>query len=46
MKDYATWHRVPDDFFEGDKWLDEIVKVFKVAKPMLDIINAVIDDYE
>ena len=46
MKDYCCWHRVPDDFFEGDEWLAEAVKIFKVAKPMMDFMNAVIDDYE
>lgn len=46
MKDYCAWHVVPDDFFEGDKWLQKMVKLFMVAKPMMDFTNAVIDDYE
>ncbi|WP_273178155.1 DUF2461 domain-containing protein [Hoylesella pleuritidis] len=46
MKDYCSWTRVSDTFFEGDCWLDEIVKTFQVAKPMMDFINAVVDDYE
>ncbi len=46
MKDYCCWTVVPDDFFEGDAWLDKMAGVFKVAKPMLDFVNAVIDDYE
>ena len=46
MKDYCCWTQVPDDFFEGDAWLEKMVKVFKIAKPMLDFVNAVIDDYE
>lgn len=46
MKDYATWHRVADDYFAGDRWIDDAVKNFRVAKPMLDIINSVIADYE
>ena len=46
MKDYCCWRRVPDTFFDGDDWLDEALKVFKVAKPMMDFMNAVIDDYE
>jgi hypothetical protein len=37
---------VPDTFFDGDRWLDEMAKVFQVAKPMMDFVNAVIDDYE
>ena len=46
MKDYCCWIKVVDDFFEGDAWLDKMVEVFKVVKPMLDFVNAVIDDYE
>ena len=46
MKDYCCWHHVSDDFFQGDKWLDDIVPMFKAAKPMMDFINDVIDDYE
>lgn len=46
MKDYCCWHRVGDDFFCGDAWLDGIERYFKAAKPMMDFINAVIDDYE
>jgi len=46
MKDYCCWHRVCDDFFRGDGWLDGIERYFKVAKPMLDFTNSVIDDYE
>jgi uncharacterized protein (TIGR02453 family) len=46
MKDYCCWKRVPDTFFDNDRWQDEAIKVFKVAKPMMDFMNAVIDDYE
>jgi uncharacterized protein (DUF2461 family) len=46
MKDYCCWHQVADDFYEGDKWLDEIERMFRAAKPMMDFINSVIDDYE
>ena len=46
LKDYCCWNKVPDSFFDGDEWLNHIVDVFKVAKPMMDFINAVIDDYE
>lgn len=46
MKDYACWRVVSDDFFKEDGWIKEIVKYYKVAKPMMDIINSVIDDYE
>ena len=46
MKDYCAWHNVGDDFFEGDAWLDECERIFRAAKPMMDFVNAVIDDYE
>ena len=46
MKDYCCWKCVPDTFFDGDRWLGEMAKVFKVAKPMMDFVNNVIDDYE
>lgn len=46
MKDYCCWHGVSDSFFEGDGWLDGIVDILKVGKPMMDFINSVIDDYE
>ena len=40
------WKNVPDDFFNGEDWYDEAIKIFKTAKPMMDFMNAVIDDYE
>ena len=46
LKDYCAWHAVPDSFFEGDEWLDEMERIFLAAKPMMDFMNAVIDDYE
>ena len=46
MKDYCCWHTVSEDLFEGDKWCDSVCKSFKIAKPMMDLINSVIDDYE
>ena len=46
LKDYCAWHAVPETFFEGDAWLDEIERMFRAAKPMMDFMNAVIDDYE
>ena len=46
MKDYCCWKRVSDDFFDGDGWLDEMAEVFQVAKPMMNFMNNVIDDYE
>ena len=46
MKDYACWHRVADDFYEGDGWINSSVDVFKTAKPIIEFINNVISDYE
>lgn len=46
LKNYCAWHAVPDDFFEGDGWLDEAERIFRAGKPMVDFMNAVIDDYE
>ncbi len=46
LKDYCAWHAVPETFFEGDAWLDEIERMFRAAKPMMDFMNTVIDDYE
>lgn len=46
LKNYCAWHAVPEDFFVGDGWLDEMEHMFRVAKPMMDFMNAVIDDYE
>ena len=37
---------MPDTFYDGEAWFDEVVKIFKVAKPMMDFVNSVIDDYE
>ena len=30
----------------ANAWLDAIVPIFRAAKPMMDMMNAVIDDYE
>jgi len=46
MKDYCCWVNVDDRFFQGDAWLPKMAEVFAAAKPMLDFVNAVIDDYE
>ena len=46
LKDYCAWRGVEERFFEGDHWLDEMERVFRAAKPMMDFVNAVIDDYE
>ncbi len=37
---------MPDDFYQGTDWLDAIEPMLRAAKPMMDMMNAVIDDYE
>lgn len=46
MKAYCAWHRVDDSFFCKDKWAHKAAGIFKVAKPMMDFVNGVVDDYE
>ena len=46
LKDYCCWHAVSDTFFEGAGWLDEMERMFRAGKPMMDFMNSVIDDYE
>lgn len=46
LKDYCAWHRVDDSFFGSDNWLDTMERMFVAAKPMMDFVNNVIDDYE
>lgn len=46
MKDYCCWHHVDNSFFQGDHWLEQIEPMFRAAKPMMDFMNNVIDDYE
>ena len=46
LKYYCAWHHVSDDFFASDTWLDDMEHMFRAAKPMMDFVNSVIDDYE
>ena len=46
LKDYCAWHKVADSFFAESDWLDQMEQMFRAAKPMMDFMNAVIDDYE
>lgn len=46
MKDYCCWKQVPDTFYDGERWIDEMCKIFSVGRPMMDFVNNVIDDYE
>lgn len=46
MKDYCCWVKVPDNFFEGNEWKEKLIEIAKTGKPMMDMMNNVIDDYE
>ncbi len=46
MKDYCCWMRIPDSLFDAPGWSRQLLKYFEAAKPMMDMMNAVIDDYE
>ena len=46
MKDYCCWHRVDEDFFAKPNAMKQILSICQTAKPMMDFINNVIDDYE
>ena len=46
MKDYCCWKRVPDSLFDAPDWPHQLLKYFEAAKPMMDMMNSVIDDYE
>ena len=46
MKDYCAWHCVDDDFFINDNWTQAMSRIFKIGKPMMDMVNDVVDDYE
>ena len=38
--------KVPDNFFEGNEWKEKLIEIAKTGKPMMDMMNNVIDDYE
>lgn len=46
MKDYCAWTHVDDTFFDQQGWTESTLGIFQTAKPMMDFINSVIDDYE
>lgn len=46
MKDFCCWQHVDDTFFALPNWQEKACQIFKAAKPMMDFINAVVDDYE
>ena len=46
MKDYCCWRNIDDHFLGNEDALDKMAEIFMTAKPMLDFVNAVIDDYE
>ena len=46
MKDYFVWRKVDEAFFADRDWAKKAARILKVAKPMMDFTNDVIDDYE
>ena len=46
MKDYCCWVKVEDDFFAQKDWQEKLIEIVKLGKPMMDMMNSVIDDYE
>ncbi len=46
MKDYCCWLKLDDNFFLQTNWADQLAAICKVGKPMMDMINSVVDDYE
>lgn len=46
MKDYCCWVKIADHFLETPQWEEQLLDYARVAKPMVDFANAVIDDYE
>ncbi len=46
MKDYCCWVCLPEDFFADSGYIGRLTDIAKTAKPMMDFINSVVDDYE
>ena len=46
MKDYCCWVSLPDGFFGRPDFISSLADIAKTAKPMMDFINSVVDDYE
>ena len=46
MKDYCCWVKVPDNFFKNSDWKKKLINIVEIGKPMMDMMNSVIDDYE
>lgn len=46
MKDYCAWHAFEPEILGCEGWTDKLTEIFKVAKPMMDFVNSVVDDYE
>lgn len=46
MKDYCCWQTLSEEDFASDAWLNKLVRLGKTAKPQMDFINSVVDDYE
>lgn len=45
MKDYCCWVALDEDFFKQPDFIQRLAGIAKTAKPMMDFINNVVDDY-
>lgn len=45
MKDYCCWVSLPEEFFISDSYVDKLAGIAMTAKPMMDFVNSVVDDY-
>lgn len=45
LKDYTVWRHVDDGFYGQRDWIEQACRMFKVARPMMNFVNAVIGDY-
>lgn len=45
MKDYCCWVSLSEDFFLSDDYIDKLAGIAMTAKPMMDFVNSVVDDY-
>lgn len=44
-KDYLVWTDLNDKMFSLNGWMDEVICQARLAKPFLDFLNDVVDDY-
>ena len=45
-KDYEFLNYLKMKDYCASDWVRQVVEIYKVAKPMMDFVNSVVDDYE